>query len=186
MRAIRWAVLIVVLIWTLDLLAQAWGAAYKGVVVEAETSRPIEGAVVIVVWWKKPFITMNGPQYPHKVKEEQTGAEGTFSIDASPGIDWNPFTYVLREPTVAIYYPGYMPFPRAHGAIGIDQTIDAMLTKEGAVVKLPRLKTREELLEFVDPSSINLGSLPNYRMPKLIRLINGQRQRFGLAPFPLQ
>jgi hypothetical protein len=117
----------------------------------------------------------------HKVKEVLTDAERRFSIDASPGFDWNPFTYLLWDPIVAIYYPGYTPFPRTHLSVGIEQTIQVML-KERALVKLPPLKTREELIDFADTGSIHLSGLPNHRIPTLLRLMNLQRKRLGFDP----
>jgi len=121
---------------------------------------------------------MDGPQCAHRVKEVLTDAEGRFSIDASLRLDWNPFTYVLSDPTVAVYYPGYTPFPGAHRSVGIEQTIELML-KGGAVVKLPPLKTKEKLIEFADPGSIHLSGVPNHRMPTLLRPMNLQRKRVG-------
>src|ERR1043166_8866755 len=48
------------------------GAAptYRGKVVDAETGEPLEGAVFVIVWMKKPMVTMDGPRYFHNARED--------------------------------------------------------------------------------------------------------------------
>jgi len=159
------------------------GASYHGKVVEAETGKPIEGAVVVVVWHKKPIITMDGPQYVHKTAEVLTNLEGVFSIDASPGIDWNPLTYVLNNPSIAIFKPGYGPFPTGHvKELSIEAT-KKKLIEGGAVIKLPRLTTKEQLRNFTDTGDMWISAIVPYaRIPILTKLINIQRQSVGLQP----
>jgi len=70
--------------------------------------------VFVIVWEKKGAISMNGAQDFHSAKEALTDAKGEFSVDGSPGIDWNPFTYVVKNPKIAIYMPGYGPYPVGH------------------------------------------------------------------------
>lgn len=156
---------------------------YHGTVVDAETNAPLEGAVVVVVWHRKPIVTMDGPQYFHKAVEALTDAEGKFAVDASPGIDWNPFTYVLKEPRIVIFKPGYGPFPVGHlSTKSVKELKEAMLT-EGATIALPKLKTKKELREFTSPVDMRISTLvPDERIPKLMRLINMQRRSLGLQP----
>ena len=157
--------------------------SYHGKVVDAETDGPIEGAVVVVLWYKKPAISMNGPQDLHKVVEVLTDAEGKFSVDASRGIDWNPGTYVRKEPWIAIFKPGYGPFPRAHVSDRSIEQIERSLIKEGAILRLPKLKTKNELRKFTEPGDMMIFIIVPYeRIPNLIRLINVQRKNLGLPP----
>jgi hypothetical protein len=153
-------------------------------VVDAETGEPIESAVVVVVWHKKPHITMDGPQYFHEAREVLTDAEGKFSVGASPGINWDPFTYVMEDPSIAIFKPGYGPFPTGHvKETSIEETEKALL-EVGAIVKLPRLKTQDELRKFTSPGHMLISVEENERIPKLMRLINIQRKHLGLQPYP--
>lgn len=164
---------------------RAAAETYRGTVVDAETKAPLEGAVVVVVWHRKPIVTMDGPQYFHKAVEALTDAEGKFTVDASPGIDWNPFTYVLKDPWIAIFKPGYGAFPLAHVKTqSVRELKEAMLT-EGATIALPKLKTKEELRKFTDTGGILISPLvPDDRIPNLRRLINVQRRSLGLQPIP--
>lgn len=187
MRKLRFLFIVLSLMWACSPLASSSdkGLAYHGKVVDAETGEPIEGAVVVVVWYKKPHVTMDGPTYFHNAKEVLTNGEGIFSIDSSPGIDWSPFTYVREEPRIVIFKPGYGPFPRAHvREMSIEQTKNRLL-KEGAVIKLPRIKSKEELRKFTSPERLGLLSVVPYeQIPTLIKLLNVQANSVGLQPLP--
>lgn len=176
--------------------AHASAAAYHGKVVDAETKAPLDGAVVIVIWHRKPIITMDGPAYFHRAVEVLTNAEGRFWVDASPGIDWNPLTYVVRNPWIVIFKPGYGPFPVAHvspryviGFRGQRYELNlAELNREllkGAVVELPKLKTTTELQEFAFPVPVLISTLvPLEKVPNFMRLLNVHRRAAGLGPYP--
>ena len=158
-------------------------ATYSGKVVDAETGKPLQGAVIVVVWYKKAIYSMDGPEYFHNARETLTDREGNFSMDASEGINWNPLTWI-ETPRIAVYHPGYWPLSDAYprefrDPYGMD---DAM--KKGAVVKLPKLKTDEELRKFADlTSSVSMGA-PRERIPNLLRAVNVQRAMLGLKLLP--
>jgi hypothetical protein len=57
-----------------------------------------------------------------------------------------------------------------------------MALRHGAVVKLSKLKTREEEREFGDFSGVGTTGIPRKYLPVLTRLINIQRQSLGLKP----
>jgi hypothetical protein len=136
------------------------GAVYHGQVIDAETNKPIEGAVFVVVWSKRPRVTMDGPEYFHNAKEVLTDIDGKFSVDASPGIDWDPFT-VVRERAIAIFKPGYAPYPMSHvKETTIDETNEAFRSVEGVVIKLPRLRNKRNLEEFTGPIDMLLPVYP--------------------------
>ena len=125
--------------------------------------------------------------------EALTDAAGKFAVDASPGIDWNPFTYVLKDPWIEIFKPGYGPFPVAHVSTKPVKELKEAFLREGPVVELPRLKAKEELLKFAYPVGIGncgpdkaLGAhcVPDERIPKLMRLINVHRRNLNLQPLP--
>lgn len=56
--------------------------------------------MVVVLWFKTPIVAMERPQYFHKATEVLTDAQGKFSIDASPGLNLNPFMFLLEEPWI--------------------------------------------------------------------------------------
>jgi hypothetical protein len=163
-------------------LTLASAAPYHGQVVDAETGKPIEGAVVVVEWHKKPRIAMGGINYFHNARETLTDAEGKFSLDSSPGIDWNPFTFIL-SPRIITFYPGYRPFTPAHpGDIGMKEGgLDeiAVAFEGGVLVRLRKLKNTEEA------RSVSMGLIlaPWAYVPNLMRSINVQRKMAGLSEY---
>ena len=185
MQRYRFLLLILIVLWGLLLVAcsSSRGVAYHGKVVDAETGEPIEGAVVVVAWHKKPFLAMDSPQYFHNAREVLTDAEGKFSVDASPGIDWNPLTYILKDPSIAIFKPGYGPFPTGHvKETSIEKTKKALL-EMGTVVKLPKLRTKEEMRKVTTPEDTWFAPIVHYeRIPNLVRIINIHIKNLGLQP----
>jgi hypothetical protein len=175
---------------------QAAGA-FRGTVIDADTKQPLEGAVIVVVWYRKPMIHMDGPQYFHKAVEVLTDAEGKFSVPNKPGIDWNPFTFVKDHPNIVIFKPGYGPYPYAHvkprDAIINGQVVRLKWEEEllkGTVVELPRLNL-EKQKEFASPRLT--GPICGPTIPAdictpvesvqtYVDLINEQRAVLGLSP----
>jgi hypothetical protein len=103
-------------------------------------------------------------------------------MDASEGINWNPVTFV-DTPRIVIWHPGYGPvsdvYPREFRDLyGIEEAL-----KKGAVIKLPKLKTNEELRKFATSSFVS-GLVPRGRIPNLSRSENVQRKLAGLQPIP--
>jgi hypothetical protein len=82
---------------------------YYGEVVDEETGKPLEGAVVAVIWYRAPLVYMDLVRRFQNAQETLTDVDGKFSLEAAPGIDWNLFTYVLIGPDVLIFKPGYGP-----------------------------------------------------------------------------
>jgi hypothetical protein len=194
-RSSSFILLLVLLAASLAIAPRADAAeAYHGTVIDAETKKPIEGAVVVVVWYRKPVVSMDGPQYFHNAFEVLTDVEGKFSITADPGIDWNPLTFVLRRPSIAIFKPGYGPFPVAHVSprtvmrFGEEHRLDLQELNDellkGTVVELQQLRKKEELREFTSPGAMWISTVvPHERIPNLIHLINIQARRAGVSPY---
>jgi hypothetical protein len=170
------------------IVAQAIAAeseSYHGTVLDAETEEPLEGAVVVVLWFKKTYLSMDGPQYFHKGTEVLTDTNGKFSVDTSPGTNWNPFTFMVKDPWIVIFKPGYAPLTPTYAVslkLGADM-YDKL--KQGAVVRLPKLKSREELRRFASIGSLGIGSdTPRSGIRHLIRLINVQSRSAGVTGYP--
>ena len=163
----------------------SWAKMYHGQVVDEETGKPLEGAVVVVVWHKKPIVSMDAPEYFHDAKETLTDGEGKFTLNASPAIDWNPFT-MIKEPNIVIFQPGYEPFALLRTLMrqGFHsfEDIDTAFQK-GAVIKLPKLKSRDELIKFSGFGDVLIGGVPFEKIPNLKRAFDIQRKMVGLPPY---
>lgn len=170
------------------------GAKYHGRVVDADTKAPLSGAVVVVIWFRKPITAMDSGSTVHRVVEVFTDADGRFSIDDSPGINWMPFTFVVKEPSIAIFRPGYAPFPTGQRSPRIEERfgrLHRLSTSElnaalrgGATVELPQLLSKEELRKFVEPfDMLIISRVPDEKIPNLIRLLEIQRANAGLESY---
>jgi len=168
-------------------VASAWSAPYHGQVVDAETGKPIEGAVAMIEWHKKPRIAMGGINYFHNARETLTDVEGKFSLDSSPGIDWNPLTYIQTPPWIVVFYPGYRPFTPAYpediGIKGSLKNLDAF--EGGVVVKLTKLTSEKELRSFTSKGGFGPVMAPYAIIPNLFGLINIQRKSLGIEELRL-
>jgi hypothetical protein len=157
-------------------------AVYQGKVVDEETGQPIAEAVVTVIWYHSPIIQMDQTRSFQIAKEAVTSADGQFSLWTWPGFDFNPFTYVLNPPDAIIYRAGYAPLARAttydRGYSTYESLAEAL--KKGIVIKLPRLKTKEEARHFSGVDSLSVIDVRSDRIPKLFQQVNAHRKAIGL------
>jgi hypothetical protein len=138
-----------------------------------------------VVWYTTPIISMERTRSFLSAQEAVTDSEGKFALLASPAFDWNPFTSVRKPPEVVIYKPGYAPLtpssPAWKQVIEFGSTDEAL--KSGPVIRLPRLKAKDELRHFVSLGSL-VGQVPYDKVPQLVRAVNIQRKMAGIRPYP--
>lgn len=149
------------------------GGPYRGLVVDAETRQPIEGAVVFFQWKHKVYGSPGGPKSPFlKAVEVLTDKEGRFYVPWFVGISPNPFSVAL-EPTWFAYYPGY----RSEQMLVTPPT--GLILKDPTVILMRRVFDREERIRAVD---VFPGGVPDEAMPNLSRLVNIERAALGLGP----
>jgi len=159
---------------------------YHGRVVDEETGQPLTGAVLTVVWFRSPIFGLEGTRDFQSAQETVADSEGKFSLVVSPGSNWNPFSYIRQEPTIVIYQPGYEPTwagwmvrNKFNSATDLAEAL-----KKGATIKLPKLKTKDELIKFTNLSSLTHVVVPHESVPKLVRVVNVQNKMAGLKPYP--
>jgi len=112
-----------------------------------------------------------------------TDSQGKFSLSVSPGIDWNPFTYIRKEPQIVVYQPGYEPTwagwrERNNYNSGVELA-DAL--KKGTTIRLQPLKTEDQLRRFADLGAVAHTVVPHHAIPILVRVVNLQRKMAGIA-----
>ena len=164
-----------------------------GQVVDAETGEPLPGAIILVIWRNKLWLAMDGNESLHKTTEFLADAEGRFSIDASPGINCKPWRYLLERPSVVIFHTGYGPFPNAmpksipdrlEGKRFMTWTEEIDALRAGMVVKLPKLKNREDFARYSGFVGLGIsGDVPIERIPNTWRIMRQHRINAGLTPY---
>jgi len=186
MKASRGLILVLIVLWGLASTSRHLFAAdlYQGQVIDEETGQPLAGAVLTVVWFRSPILGFEGTRDFLSAQETIADSDGKFSLIVSPGIDWSPFSYVRKEPQIVIYKPGYEPtwagWMDRNKFKGPTEFAEAL--KKGATIKLPKLKTKEELRNFV--GVLTHITVPYESIPNLISAVNVQRTMVGLQPYP--
>jgi hypothetical protein len=150
---------------------------YRGKVLDLETGKPIEGAVVAAVW-----------TLTHRfcdAKETVTDKNGEFILPKGSCFSFWPFTE-MDPARVVVFKPGYLGYPplgaspeerraRMPGITGYE----FKNKKEFNIIKLGKPKTREERL-----STLGMADLSGYeifdRLPVLIKVLNVERKNLGL------
>jgi len=158
---------------------------YHGRVVDEETGKPLAGAVVTVVWYTTPIVSMERTKSFLNAQEALTDSDGKFALLASPTIDWNPFTSVRKPPDVVIYKAEYAPLtpvsPAWQQVASFGNTAAAL--KTGPVIALPKLKTKDQLRDFTNLGSF-VGQVPYEKIPHLVRAVNIQAKMVGIPQYP--
>lgn len=177
---------------------------FKGKVTDAETTAPIEGAVVVALYYKESIVDWGGPSnYLIHYKEVLTDKKGEFDLPAyttiiSPNAKEHYTEFI-------IYKPGYGNFPnnRMSPPLGISSQTEEKyflaehFGKQGEIqvrivgtwnytkqkvtfglVELPRLRTRKDRLNAIPGSPTDIRSK---ELPLLFKAMNEENRRFGLG-----
>lgn len=165
-----------------DMLLRGYHGPYVGRVVDAQTRRPLEAAVVVAMWERTTF-TFPLQGHPnvvlYAVRETLTDADGRFVIDAKDVERHAPGrTY---RPVFQVYYPGYFPLGhltfRSKGGFGSPGGFSDPVNREFEV-GLPHATTREDRIRAV--GGVDAGLVPYAKVPLLLRYINQERRALGL------
>lgn len=140
-RLLHWICLACILLVCAGCVLARIDGPYKGRVIDAETSRPIEGAVVSATWYKVEATPAGGVSTYYDSYEMLTDKNGEFSI---PGKGLLVFTEV-RDITLSIFKAGYKQLePNLWQGLrdwGIDDSI--IWQGEKGTFKLRRLSLAE-------------------------------------------
>ncbi len=191
MRSLRgWLVLVpasVLIVGLFGSLRGAEGAGpWRGQIVDAETGQTLEG-VVVIAWWLKytggPAGWAGGRYYA--AEEVVTGSDGRFEIPPKIALNWLPIITQIRGPEFRIFKPGYGQFrvvkPELKPLEEGDDPYE-FLTKDGVMIALPPLKTREERLKFYSSLSPPPPPVPPDRRRKFDEVIDVERKYLGFGP----
>jgi hypothetical protein len=183
-KAVALLVLIAVLAWP---LMQAVGGDWKGQVVDRETGRPVEGAVVMLVWTKCRGGWHGCNRQYYDSEEAVSGADGRFVIPRRLLLDINPF--VIRPPYLYVFKGGY----GAWNFRGYDRSVDdsyrrqetldelwRQFQNEGVIIEFPPLKSKEERRKFYGSAEQAPFGVLNDRMKQWEQEYLRERQYFGL------
>ena len=161
---------------------------YHGRVVDEETGFPLAGTVVTVIWSRSSYLGYEaGPDEFLNAQEAVTDSNGNFTLLASSGLNWEPYTARSGEPWIVMYQPGYEPLMQDNFERHGFETTDALVValKSGATVKLRKLG-KNEIGKYVNLEVVHPLSTPLEHIPNLIGVINAQRKVAGFRPYVIE
>lgn len=186
----------IVFLAVLFLSAPAFAATFAGIVVDADTKEPIEGAVVVASWLEETA-TATGPSSRFKdVKEVLTDKDGKWTIQGPKGrrgghitaiFTFLTGTYYTKPPEFIVFKPSYCSWPNG---FGIDTCKGKIRPSgndkiaEGETIEVPKLTNREDRLmsQRIWPSLMDSeGDKETLkRISNFIRLLNEEHRYLGL------
>ena len=195
-----------VLILIVVILTHASDRTYQGRVIDAETSQPIEGAVVVAYWWKEKGAFLGSMERLKDVKETLTDRDGKWSI-TGPESDKKKIVrsmlsviaivWAIRDPGFIIFKPGYCSWPNGFSMdackdkIRPDRT-DQIMEGKTVEFELPKLTSREDRLRAFRLGPIRSSSDdPKIKKKFLkkqlefLRLLDEESRNLGLSEYKI-
>jgi hypothetical protein len=161
---------------------------YQGKAVEAETGKPIKGAVVAGVWRLEAYGGPGGPLEPIcDAKEALTDKNGEFIVPRAFCFHLWPFTK-LGIPRFVVFKPGYLGYPPLGGSPEERRIQMPEFTgrefrdmNQYYIIKLGKPKTRKEREWTQSDAQDPLDDETYKNLPHLIELINEERRNLDFG-----
>jgi hypothetical protein len=155
---------------------------YMGKVVDAETGEPIEGAAVLAVYKTQSYTLAGSISHFLDAQEVVTDQNGEFTVPPLNSLTFRPLQSFEAWAWTTIFKPGYAGYGCTPWHEKVEPRKWPFQPKKYVVIKLPKLKTKEERYKYhsCDPSP----SVPGNRYPKLFDFINEERKFLGFRPIP--
>jgi len=186
----------------IGIFAQASDRTYQGKVIDAETKEPIEGAVVVAVWWEQRGFFFGSTERLKDVKEALTDQKGAWSIVGPEGYEDKIIPgflqllgiWATKSPSFIVFKPGYCSWPKGFSIDACKDNIKPEGTGqiiEGKTIELPKLTRREDRLTATMVGPIDSTSDPRLQRKLLrkqiefLRLLNEECRNLGIREFKI-
>ncbi len=139
---------------------------WRGTVLDADTKQPIEGAAVVMVWQTQQEGGFAAVFHYLDSEERLTDKDGRFEIGAKSFTQTRGLSKVYG-PKMVIFKPGYGSYPRYQVSPKpfSREANPGIFEKDGAVVELPKFKTKEERWEKIPSKPLDdryYNKIPNF------------------------
>ncbi len=140
-----------------------WGP-FRGQVVDAETGKPIPGAVFVAIWLRTIPTPVHAGQVFNDARAAVTDADGRFNIPRR----WRPMFSGLIDPVrLVCVAPGYTPYGGGS-------------TNQPPILRLHTFASEGERHLRQNGYSSDLGLIPHTKRTKIEGTVNEERSRMGL------
>jgi len=152
---------------------------WSGRVIDSETKQPIEGAAVVMVWQTQQEGGFAAVFHYLDSEETLTDKDGKFEIGAKSFTQTRGLSKVYG-PKMVIYKPGYGSYPGYQVIPKPWTTHENYFEKEGAVVELPKFKSKKDRTNALNEME-SLLSLPDkhLRPPLTSKIIDEENKFLG-------
>lgn len=149
---------------------------YKGKVVDADTGKPIEGVVVLGVWYKETPTPAGAVSSYYDARETVTDKNGEFEIQ---GMGLKILSTVAPM-NVLIFKAGYEYIDVPWVSFQIDEMLKQKIVWKGkkAIIPLRKLTMEERKSRLFGKENV-----PDEKQRLLIRELNKERLSLGLTPY---
>jgi len=154
--------------------------AHEGRVVDADTGEPIEGVVVLGVWWSEFGTAGGGVSEFYDAKETVTDKNGDFSI---PGQGMMILSN-LSSMRALLFRAGYKYEAFYWHTLKEDRGQRMKIKWEGNKPTIPLKKLSMEERRRQGEPPFPTEAYPNLKIPLLIKEINKDKIALGLPPYP--
>ena len=191
---IKWCSALLVILPLAVVLPHSANAAgpWRGWVVNAETGDPLEGVVVLGVWWKYSATVAGWANRRFYDSEEAViEPDGKFRFKSRWIINWLPLLSKIEGPVLYIFKPGYgrwqlegMDEWRKLGLrernTRIDKAWESFAEGKGISIEIPPLKTREERIEYFNFRTSLSSKIPDSLKQGYLKAIEREGKFLGL------
>ena len=148
----------------------AYLSPFKGKVIDADTKKPIEGAVVLVVYRREVLSIAGSNTYPADAQETLVDSNGEFKIPWR--IRWFGKAKRWPEANVIIFKPGYGRFPGHERSEAVGENKSWPSPRKYIGYEIPELKTfreRKKILPLLPNTIEFLIRGGNYILRRLMK-----------------
>jgi hypothetical protein len=154
-------------------------APFEGQVVDAETKEPIEGAVVLGLYYYETYTIAGSNSHLKDGQETLTDKNGEFKLPRTRR--WFVLNRGYPEGTLEIFKPGYGTLWHKR-ANAVDDNKSWPTPGKYIVYELPKLQTLEERKKaHLDP----YNEIPYKHRKLYFDMFNKERMSLGFEPFPV-
>lgn len=152
---------------------------YSGKVIDAESRVPIEGAVVLVVFYTESYGPAGAITHYADALETITEKNGEFKFPSHRITLFRPLQGWGKYGYFTIFKPGYGCYPNHRDVKPMYVPNGTLPENKYVTIELPRLSTREERIESTHCSPPSY--VPYLNAKEFIDLINKENKSLGLG-----